>query len=222
MSENRPFQIQPPDPAPQVAVRGQGIGREAVVRLVLGREGSADFPGGPYGFRMEDEDAGQGVRTIHQGRRTLENLDGMDAGAVHFDAVLVSPLLALLADAVADHDNPVEAHPADDGLGNAPAGGNLAHAGLRGDGADDVSAGARGQVGRADHRDRGRHLFHFRVTGQARDHGFFELQMPVKHIRGVRMAPLSRRRPIYEEQRQCNHCLFHSVQLIVLKREREN
>ena len=176
-----------PDPAPQVAVRGQGIGREAVVRLIFGREGSADFAGGPDGFRMEDEDAGQGVRAIHQGRGSFEDFDGMDTGTVHFDTVLVPPLLPLLTEAVADDDDAVEAHAADDGLGDAPAGGDLAHAGLRGDGADDVSAGARGQVGRADHRDRGRHLFHFRVTGQARDHGFLELQVLVKHIRGVRM-----------------------------------
>ena len=126
----------------------------------------------------------------------------MDPGAVHFDAVLVPPLLPLLADAVADHDDPVEAHAPDDGLGDAPAGGDFAHAGLRGDGADDVSAGARGQVGRTDHRDRGRHLFHFRVTGQACDHGFLELQVLEKHVRGVGMALLSRRRPPYEEQRQ--------------------
>ena len=137
----------------------------------------------------------------------------MDTGAIHFDAVLVSPLLPFLTDAVTDDNDAVEAHTADDRLGNAPAGGDLAHAGLRGDRADNVSAGAGGQVGRADHRDRRRHLFHFRVTGQARDHGFFELQMLVKYIRGVRMALLSRRRPPYEEQRQCYHCLFHSVQL---------
>ena len=65
---------------------------------------------------MENEHPGHGVGAVHQGSRTLEDLHGMDAGPIDFDAVLVAPLLPFLADSVIHDHHPVVTQAADDRL----------------------------------------------------------------------------------------------------------
>ena len=192
-------------PAFDVPVGCQGIGQQAVIGLIFRRNASAKLSGAPDGFRMENEDAGQGIGAIHQGGRTFEDLHRMDTGAIYLYTVLVSPLLAFLPYTVIDHDYTVIAHSADNGLGDAAAGGDFTKTGFGGNGIDDVAAGAGRKIGRTDHRDRCGHFFHLAVSGKAGDNYFIKLQVLVEYICRIRNSFLSGRCHTYRKQRQCKY-----------------
>ena len=90
---------------------------------------------------VHDQHTGQGVGAIHQRGGTLEYLDGMNSLRVNLYAMLIAPLLSLLADAIVDNDDTVIAQSAYDRLGDTATRGNLADARLTGYSIDDVGRG---------------------------------------------------------------------------------
>ena len=118
----------------------------------------------------------------------------MHSGAIHLNAVFVSPLLAFLAEAVAHHYHAVVTHSSDNGLGDAASGTDLAHARLGGNDMDDVSSRPGGKVCGPNHGNGRTHFLHLGVSCQARNHYLFQLQVFKEHICGVRFALLSSRR----------------------------
>ena len=90
---------------------------------------------------VHDQHTGQGVGAVHQRGGPLEYLDGMDGLRVYLYAVLIAPLLSLLADAIVDDDDAVVAQSTYDRLGDAATRGNLADARLTGHSIDDVGRG---------------------------------------------------------------------------------
>ena len=121
-----------------VARHVQRVTEESVVGLVLSAHISTQSTLGLYGLAVQDDHTGHGVRAIHQRGGAFQYLYRVDGTAVHFHAVLVAPLLAFLPHALAHDDDAVVAQPADDGLRDTAASGQLAHAGLMGYGVDDV------------------------------------------------------------------------------------
>ena len=126
-------------------------------------------------------------------------------GAIYLYTVLVSPLLAFLPYTVIDHDYTVIAHSANNGLGDAAAGGDFTKTGFGGNGIDDIAAGTGRKIGRTDHRDRCGHFFHLAVSGKAGDNYFIKLQVLVEYICRIRNIFLSGRCHTYRKQRQCKY-----------------
>ena len=60
--------------------------------------------------------------------------------------MLVAPLVTFLSDAVADHDEPVEAQSSDDWFGDAATGRDLSYARLMAQGVDDVGRSRSSQL----------------------------------------------------------------------------
>lgn len=171
-----------PDDAALVAPMVQAVGDQAAVALILTADSSRECPGSRVGFGVEDEDAGQGVGTVHEAGRTLDDFGGMDAVSVQFHAVFVTPLLAFLAETVGNDDDPVVAEAADDGFGDAAAGGDLAYAGLPGNGVYDVAGGVGTDGSGIQHADGCGGFTEFAVAGQAGDHHLFQVEMARKYI----------------------------------------
>ena len=144
-----------PTPVPHHAATVAGeVGRvvvEVLVRLVLAAHGGLHLALGHDGVLVHHQHAGHGVAAVEQRGGAFQNLDRVDGLGVNLYAVLVAPLLALLADAVVDHDDAVVAQASDDGLRDAAARGELAHAGLMGHGVDDVGRGRFLQLAGSDH-----------------------------------------------------------------------
>ena len=145
-----------PDQAVLVAGRVHRIAQKAVVGLIFRSGTDPDLSLRRYGCPVQHNYAGQGIRPIHQGGGTFEDLYGVDALGIHFHAVLVAPLLAFLPYAVGDHQHPVVAHAADHRLGDAPAGGDLRHAGLFGQRVNQIGRGLAPKDFGRDNGDRGR------------------------------------------------------------------
>ena len=61
------------------------------------------------GFGVEDDDARHGVGAVHQGCRSFKDLHLPDGLPVQFKAVLIAPLLSLLAYAVGHGDDAIVA-----------------------------------------------------------------------------------------------------------------
>ena len=99
--------------------------------------------------------------------------------------MFVTPLLTLLSDALVHHDDAVVAQSADDGFGDAAAGGNLRDAGLFGDGVDDICRGGLSQLLSGYDRDGGCGVLQLCVTRNACHHQFVQFQMLIEHISGV-------------------------------------
>ena len=175
-----------PDQAVVVAGGIQGIIDKAVIALIFRGNAPLDRSRSGHRYRVEDEDAGHGIGAVHQRGGAFQDLDGMDAGSVDLDAVLIPPLLAFLADAVVHDDHPVVSQAADDRLGDGAAGGDLGHAGLPGDGADDVGRGPRLQIDGLDDRNGDRDFVQMDVAGKARDDQCIQLQVVVEYVRGIR------------------------------------
>ena len=74
---------------------------------------------------MQHDDTCQGVGAIHERCRPFDDFGIVHAVGIHLNAVLVAPLVALLAYAVVYHDESVEAQSAYHGLGYAASGGYL-------------------------------------------------------------------------------------------------
>ena len=174
-----------PHETPAVARQRQRVTQKPVVGLILGGRAAADRALGLDGALVQDDHAGHGVRAVHQRRRALHHLDRVDGAAVHLHAVLVAPLLALLAHAVAYDDDAVVAQSADDGFRDAATCGQLAHARQVGYGVDDVSRRRSAQLLRAHEADGGCGVLHLGVARNTGHHQLVQLQVPEEDVSGV-------------------------------------
>ena len=114
-----------PDESLLVARKVDGIVPEVGIRLP-----SADYVGlhcaeGLYGGIVENDNACHGIGAVHQRGGAFHDFYGVDAFAIHFHTMFITPLLAFLTDAVVDHQYAVVTQSADDGFGDAVTRGNL-------------------------------------------------------------------------------------------------
>ena len=142
----------PPVPHPSVAVAGEvcRVAEESVVGLVFCSHVGLHRVAWHDGVVVEDEHAGHGVGAVDQCGRSFQNLYGVHALGVDFNAVFVAPLLAFLTDAVAHHEHPVVAQSAYHRFRDASARGNLCHARLLRQGVYDVGGGCGHELARRD------------------------------------------------------------------------
>ena len=187
----------PPVPhhAPPVAGKVHGVVIELLVGLVLAAHARRHFSLRHHGGLVHDEHTGQGVGAVHQRGRPFQYLYGVYVLGVDLYAVLVTPLLPLLAYAVVDGDNAVVAQAADDGLRDAAARGDLADAGLTRDGIDDVGRRRLLQRAGADDAHGRRRAVGQRLAGESRhhhlaEHGIVLAQHKVAGRRGVQVDGL--------------------------------
>ena len=195
-----------------VACCRQRVSKQVVIALIFRTYIALYRTGRRIGHALEDEHAGQGVRAIHERGRSLENLYGVHRGSVYFNAVLVSPLLAFLTDAIVHHHHAVITQSADHGLGDAAAGGNGAQTRLGRQRINDIGRSAPHQISGPNHRDRSGCMFDFGIAGQAGYHYFIQFQMPEKEVGGVRQLLCIHCRA---STQQCHkYCfIFHSVSM---------
>ena len=111
----------------------------------------------------------------------------MYAGAVHLNAVFITPLLALLTDTIGHNYHAVVPQATDDRLRDGSAGCNLRHAGLTGNGTYNICRCPGLQVNGLDNRNWCRYFVQMDVPGKASHHYGIKLQVLVKNICGIRM-----------------------------------
>ena len=153
----------------------QRIGYQTIIALILSRYVALHRIQRRHGCGVEEDNSGHGVGAVHQRGRAFQDFDGVDAGAIHLDTVLVAPLLAFLADAIGHNHHPVIAQAADNRFGNGAAGGNLAYARLPGDGADDVGGSTRLQIDGLNDRDGRRYFFQMDLARETCDYHGIQL-----------------------------------------------
>ena len=115
-----------------------GIVPEISIRLPSAAHVSLHCAQRKDGGIVEDNDTGHGIGAVHQRGGTFHDFHGMDAFAIHFHAMLITPLLAFLTDTVVDDKHTVVTQSTDDGFGNATARADLGNTGLFGNGINDV------------------------------------------------------------------------------------
>ena len=167
-----------PVPHKVVLVSGKvdRIVEEPVVGLILAGERGAHRACRQDGLGMENHNARHRVRAIEQAGRPFDHLYAAHAQSVNLDAVLVAPLLSLLADAVVDGHDAVVAQSANHGFRDAAAGGNLRYARLPGDGVDNVGGRGDLQLALAQNAHRNGEVF---LLGIARQTGYYHF---VQHM----------------------------------------
>ena len=89
---------------------------------------------------MQNHHACNGVAAVHERSWTFENFHGMNAFLIHFESVLVAPLLPFLTNTLVNDNDPVIAKTSDDRLRDACARAYLGKSGQVADGIDDVRA----------------------------------------------------------------------------------
>ena len=105
-----------PHPSVLIAAEVKRVVDESCVALVFCGSLSADGVVCHDRIAMEDDDAGEGIRTVHQRGGAFDDLGRGDPLCVDLHAVLGPPLVTLLAYAVVDDDEPVEAEATDHGF----------------------------------------------------------------------------------------------------------
>ena len=114
-----------PGKALPVAAIIERVVEKAVVGLVLGVHVQAHLVQRNDRVGIEFHDTRQGIRAIEQAGGTLEYLDRTHGIVVYLDAMLVTPLLTLLAHTVGNDHHAVVAQSSNDGLRDAAARGHL-------------------------------------------------------------------------------------------------
>ena len=127
-----------PDESLLIARKVDGVVPEVGIRLPSAAHGGLHRAEGLDGGIVENNDAGHGIRAVHQRGGSFHDFYGMNAFAIHFHTMLIAPLLAFLADAVVDHQYAVVSQSADDWLGDAASRSDLGYARLTGNGVNDV------------------------------------------------------------------------------------
>ena len=134
---------------------------------------------------MEDEYSRHGIGAVHQRGGSLQDLYGMDSGSVYLYTVLISPLLAFLADAVVNYDDTVVPQATDDRFRDGGTGGYLRHAGLPRDSADNIGRCPRFQFCWMNHRNGRRHFVQMHFAGKPCNNDGIQFQMFVKYVCGI-------------------------------------
>ena len=104
-----------------IAREVHGIVPEIGIRLPSAAHFGLHRAEGLNGGIVEDNDSCHGIGAVHQRGGTFHDFHGMDAFAIHFHAMLITPLLAFLTDTVVDDKHAVVAQTANNGFGNATA-----------------------------------------------------------------------------------------------------
>ena len=92
-----------PDESLLIARKVDGVVPEVGIRLPSAAHGGLHRAEGLDGGIVENNDAGHGIRAVHQRGGAFHDFYGMNAFAIHFHTMLIAPLLAFLTDAVVNH-----------------------------------------------------------------------------------------------------------------------
>ena len=205
-----------PDDALFIAGKVKRVVPEVGIRLVTAQQIDCHLIRQGNRCVVHNDDTGHRVGAVHQGGGAFDNLHGVHALAIDLHAVLVAPLLALLADTVVDHQHAVVAHSANDGFGDAPARGDLRNTRIFGDGIDDIAKGECLQSLRRDDIHRDGAVAELCVARETRDHNFRQVNTGVRMIVLLVIVVslrLRRHRHRKAEQKSQNRCFSHCLYL---------
>ena len=133
-------------------------------------------------LRMKYHNARQSVRAVHQRGRTLQYLYWANAAAVNLHAVLVAPLLSLLAHTLAHHYHAVVSQSANDRFRYAAACRQLAYTWLTAYGIHYVCRRSRAQHLWCYYAHWRCRVFQLCVARHARNHQLVQLQVTEENV----------------------------------------
>ena len=114
-----------PHKALLIACYLQGVGEQLVVGLVFRAAAGLHRTLRECRLAMQNDDTRHSIRAIHQRGRPFQDFYGVDAVPVNLYTMLIAPLLTLLTDAIAHHDDAVVAQTANDRFGDSATCGEL-------------------------------------------------------------------------------------------------